>query len=58
MAIIWVSKSGRFINYDSNNLSLPSDAEYITIKDLPDEKIQEIKKSTFAEVQEILSLYI
>ena len=47
-----------FINYDDDNFSFPEDAQYITIKDLPLEIVEEIKEATFEEVQKILCNYI
>ena len=59
MAIIGLRENNyRFINYDDNNLNIPEDTKYITIKELPPKIIEAIKESTFQEVQKILCNYI
>lgn len=58
-SIIWITnQKTRFINYDYTNNTLPNNTEYITILDLPNEIIEQIKKSTLEDVEKILSNYI
>lgn len=58
-SIIWITnQKTRFINYDYTNNTLPNNTEYITIIDLPNEIIEQIKKSTLEDVEKILSNYI
>lgn len=56
--MIWLSRDKRWINYDSNNLNIPEDASYLTIKDLPLELIETIKEATMEEVDNLLFNYI
>ena len=57
--LIWIRNTGkRFINYDSNNTTLPEDASYITITDLPEQLVEAIREATLDQVDSLLSKYI
>lgn len=57
--LIWVcSNWKRFINYDSDNTTLPDDAQYVTLKEFDEESLAEIRIATRNQVQLILSNYI
>lgn len=58
-SLIWVCLDWkRFINYDSDNNNLPVDASYVTLKELDEDTLTEIRIATRNQVQLILSNYI